>query len=176
MRRTTAAVVGTLAGTALLTGLKLGMGGGGAGAMTGDNTAAGQGGDLGPTPAPATTSQRPAAGTGHHKKKTTHHTGTAAGQANASGLKNGTYLGRSVTDPYGHVRVSITVSGGKITAVHASYPTGGESTTVNEHAIPILKRETLTAQNAHIDSVSGATYTSPAFRESLQSALNAAHG
>lgn len=178
MRRTTAAVVGTLAGTALLTGLKLGMGGGGAGAMTGDNTAAGQGGDLGQAPAPATTSQQPAAGTGHHKKKTTHHTGTgmAAGRANASGLKDGTYLGKSVTDPYGHVRVSITVSGGKITAVHASYPTGGESTTVNSHAIPILKRETLTAQSAHIDSVSGATYTSPAFRESLQSALNAAHG
>lgn len=173
MRRTTAAVFGTLAGTALLTGLKLGTGGGaqGAGAATGGNTSATQGGDLGQAPAPATKSQQPAAGTKHHKK-ITRHAGT--GQANAGGLKDGGFLGRPVAQPYGTVRVAITVSGGRITAVHASYPTSGHSATVNGHAIPILKRETLTAQSAHIDSVSGATYTSPAFRESLQSALNAA--
>lgn len=178
MRRTTAAVIGTLAGTALLTGLKLGTGGG-AGAMTGDNAAAGQGGDLGQAPAPATKSQQPA-GTAHHKKKKkAGHTGAGHGngngQANASGLKDGTFLGKSVAEPYGRIRVAITVSSGKITVVRASYPTGGESSQVNGHAIPILKRETLTAQNAHVDSVSGATYTSPAFRESLQSALNTAH-
>lgn len=172
MRRTTAAVIGTLAGTALLTGLKLGTGGGGAGAMAGDNAAASQGGDLGGAPAPATKSQQPA-GTTHHRKKTTRHAGTA--RKNTTGLKDGSYLGDSVADPYGRVRVAITVSGGKITAVRASYPTGGRSSTVNDHAIPILKQETLQAQSAHIHSVSGATYTSPAFRKSLQSALNAAH-
>ena len=42
-------------------------------------------------------------------------------------------------------------------------------------ALPILRSETLTAQSAQIDTVSGATYTSDAYIRSLQSAIDAAH-
>jgi uncharacterized protein with FMN-binding domain len=48
-------------------------------------------------------------------------------------------------------------------------------TEINNYAVPILVQETLTAQSANIDSVSGATVTSDGYRASLQSALDAAH-
>jgi len=46
---------------------------------------------------------------------------------------------------------------------------------INSFAVPQLNQETLRAQNAQIDSVSGATYTSDGYVGSLQSALDAAH-
>jgi uncharacterized protein with FMN-binding domain len=39
----------------------------------------------------------------------------------------------------------------------------------------VLRQETLAAQNAGIDTVSGATVTSDGYLQSLQSALDAAH-
>ena len=48
---------------------------------------------------------------------------------------------------------------------------------INQRAAPILCQEALDAQNAEIDTVSGATYTSRGYRTSLQAALDAAtHG
>jgi uncharacterized protein with FMN-binding domain len=43
---------------------------------------------------------------------------------------------------------------------------------INSTAIPKLNQETLRAQSADIDTVSGATYTSEGYRQSLQSALD----
>ena len=45
---------------------------------------------------------------------------------------------------------------------------------INAHAGPLLLQRTLIAQGADIDTVSGATYTSDGYRESLQSALDQA--
>jgi uncharacterized protein with FMN-binding domain len=60
----------------------------------------------------------------------------------------------------------------KITAVSATYPAESpRSMLLNSNAIPILKAEALKAQSANIDLVSGATGTSEAFVESLQSAI-----
>lgn len=61
----------------------------------------------------------------------------------------------------------------RITAVKVPiYPNHtGRSIFINSQALPILVHETLQAQNARIDMVSGATYTSQGFEESLQSAL-----
>ena len=42
-------------------------------------------------------------------------------------------------------------------------------------AAPTLRREALAAQSAKIDTVSGATYTSEGYRQSLQAAIDAAH-
>ena len=50
----------------------------------------------------------------------------------------------------------------------------GRSQRINSDAAPILLQETLSAQSATIDSVSGATYTSDGYVESLQSALDQA--
>jgi uncharacterized protein with FMN-binding domain len=75
------------------------------------------------------------------------------------------------------VQVSITVSDGKITDVAVpTYPNGnGRDQEINAYALPILRQETLSAQSAGIDSISGATVTSDGYKQSLQAALDAAH-
>jgi uncharacterized protein with FMN-binding domain len=72
--------------------------------------------------------------------------------------------------------VQITVAGGKVTAVDVvEYPNGnGRDQQINARALPVLVSETLKAQSAHIDMVSGATVTSDGYVESLQSALDQA--
>jgi uncharacterized protein with FMN-binding domain len=52
--------------------------------------------------------------------------------------------------------------------------TGDESNQIDSAAIPKLSSETLTAQSARIDAVSGASYTSSGYIQSLQSALDKA--
>jgi uncharacterized protein with FMN-binding domain len=49
------------------------------------------------------------------------------------------------------------------------------SATINPGAVAKLKQETLQAQSAKIDAVSGATFTSKSYVESLQAALDAAN-
>jgi uncharacterized protein with FMN-binding domain len=72
--------------------------------------------------------------------------------------------------------VSITVADGKITAVDVpQYPDGNhKDEEINADALPTLKQETLSAQSADIDMVSGATVTSDGYLQSLQSALDQA--
>ncbi|MFF0267572.1 FMN-binding protein [Kribbella sp. NPDC004536] len=78
---------------------------------------------------------------------------------------------------YGPVQVQITVRGGRIVDAHAvQHPSGdGQTDRINGYAVPQLNHEAIAAQNAHIDTVSGATFTSGGYRQSLQSALDAAH-
>jgi uncharacterized protein with FMN-binding domain len=77
---------------------------------------------------------------------------------------------------WGPVQVQLTVTGGTITAVSVvEYPdNNGKDKQINARALPILVRETLKAQSADIDMVSGATVTSDGYVESLQSALDQA--
>lgn len=90
---------------------------------------------------------------------------------------SGTYDGGAADTRYGPVQVRITLSGGKITDAQAlQVPNeSGRDVEINDAAVPVLVQETLQAQNAQIDSVSGATYTSEGYIESLQSAIDAAH-
>jgi len=84
----------------------------------------------------------------------------------------------AVTDTmYGPVQVRVTVRGSRIVSAHAiDYPQGGgRDQEINSRAIPQLDQETVQAQSARIDTVTGATYTSEGYRRSLQSALDAAH-
>ena len=78
---------------------------------------------------------------------------------------------------WGPVQVTITVANGRITAVAVpTYPnSNGRDAQINAYALPILKQETLSAQSANIDTVSGATVTSDGYVSSLQSAIDAAH-
>ena len=83
--------------------------------------------------------------------------------------------GSTVSTRYGDVAVEVTVGSGKITAVQAvSLPSGGRSGQISAYAAPVLASEALTAQSASIDVVSGATYTSQAYAQSLQAALDQA--
>lgn len=87
----------------------------------------------------------------------------------------GTFTGAVVDDPYGQVQVKITLADGKITDVTAvQLPSGGRSGSISQSVAPILRGEAISAQSASIDTVSGATYTSQAYAQSLQSALDAA--
>lgn len=90
----------------------------------------------------------------------------------------GTFTGSAADTRYGPVQVQITVADGKITDAQAvEYPQeSGRDVRINSAAVPELNQETLQAQSARIDTVSGATYTSEGYQQSLQSAIDAAHG
>jgi uncharacterized protein with FMN-binding domain len=81
-----------------------------------------------------------------------------------------------VQTKYGPVQVQITVTGSRITAATAvQYPdSAGRTAEISSTSIPKLNQETLAAQSANIDNVSGATYTSQGYISSLQSALDKA--
>ena len=91
---------------------------------------------------------------------------------------DGIYLGSTVPNPYGAVRVQVAMTGGKVVDVRAvQVPDGdGQSQEINRDAAPRLKRQALAAQDATLDGVSGATYTSDGYRQSLQAALDRAGG
>lgn len=90
--------------------------------------------------------------------------------------KDGTFTGASVQTPFGSVQVQITVSGGTITDVTALRLTdsGGRSVQISNDASPVLQSEVLASQSAKVSNVSGATYTSQAYLQSVQSALDKA--
>lgn len=85
-----------------------------------------------------------------------------------------TVTGDTAQTEWGPVEVELTVEDGKITAVDVPvYPNGnGRDYEINSYALPQLVRETLSAQSAQIDMVSGATVTSDGYLQSLQSALD----
>lgn len=99
-------------------------------------------------------------------------TSTPAGGGNASAM---TVDGPVISTQYGQIQVEVVVAGGKLTDVVAlQLPTGRRSGQISSYVEPILHQEALKAQNASIDLVSGATYTSDAYTQSLQAALNQA--
>ena len=79
---------------------------------------------------------------------------------------------------FGDVQVRLIESGGKIVDIKAlQLPFDRRrSAEISQFSEPILHDEALQAQNAKIDTVSGATYTSLAYRKSLQSALDRVGG
>lgn len=87
-----------------------------------------------------------------------------------------TVSGQAVQTRWGPVQVQITVSANKVTAVNVLQVPAGNSRDVqiNRYAVPVLMQETLQAQDAGIDAVSGATVTSEGYIASLQSALDRA--
>lgn len=96
----------------------------------------------------------------------------------SSGYKNGSFTGDVADAFYGNIQVRIAMQDGKITDVQfLQYPNDRDnSIQINEYAMPILKSEAIQAQSANVDIVSGATDSSQAFIQSLQSALNKAKG
>ncbi len=87
-----------------------------------------------------------------------------------------TVTGPSVQTEWGPVQVQITVADGRITDVQVlDYPSESpKDQQINGYALPILVDETLQAQSADIDMVSGATVTSVGYVQSLQAALDEA--
>lgn len=90
-----------------------------------------------------------------------------------AGPKSGTFTGPAVDVGYGTVQVQVTMAGGRLTDVKAlQLPSDrSRSRSISSAAAPILRSEALAAQSANIDGVSGATYTSQGYAQSLQGAL-----
>ncbi|WNE99875.1 FMN-binding protein [Streptomyces luomodiensis] len=85
-----------------------------------------------------------------------------------------TVTGDVVRTQYGPVQVSLTLSGGRITAARAvrTPDSGSRSEQIAQDAVPQLNQQAVAA--AQVDTVSGATYTSEGYARSLQSALDKA--
>lgn len=197
MRRAVLALLGTTIGTSLLVGAKLGTtspvgaqdlaadpGGVGGAAGTDPGALPGPSGAPGASSIPGTpgASALPGRSAGTTAKPGSSQT-TPAGTTRSSsspkpptsGYRDGTFAGAASTNQYGTIKVTVTISGGKITDARASYPTSPSRTaSINADAIPKLRQEALAAQSAKIATVSGATYTSGSYRTSLQSALDQA--
>jgi len=90
--------------------------------------------------------------------------------------RDGIVDGPAVQIRWGSVQVRVTISGGAITDVTAlQLPTGDpHSSEISERAAPVLRSAALAAQSAEITILSGATYTSLAYAQSLQAALDSA--
>lgn len=90
---------------------------------------------------------------------------------------SGTFTGQDVPNRFGDVQVQVTVANGRITDIKAlQLPSDrARSAYISQVAGPLLRNEGLRAQSARIDIVSGATYTSESYAQSMESALQQAH-
>ena len=111
-----------------------------------------------------------------------HSSGNSSG--NNSGNSSGstspstqTVTGSVAHTQWGPVQVQLAVRNGSITKVNIlQYPNGnGRDLEIANYSLPILIQETIQSQSANIDMVSGATYTSSGYIQSLQSALDQAN-
>jgi uncharacterized protein with FMN-binding domain len=106
-------------------------------------------------------------------------TATPKRSSGSAALAGGTVTGPVVQTQFGPVQVQVTLANGKITNVTAlQLPSDRQrSAYISGIVGPMLQSEALAAQSAQIDLISGATYTSDAYAQSLQAALDqAAHG
>ncbi len=181
MRRVVLAIVGTVAGLVVLLTFKSHTGtpvvsaaapagaagpGGTAGASSGAGTANGAGGA---TPSGAA---RGTGGGGSAPSGSSASPGTAPGQGDATSTR--IITGNVANTIYGPVQIQAALKAGKIIKVTILQQ---PSTTAHDlqtgaFAFPQLEAETLSAQSAKIDMVSGATYTSGGYIQSLQSAID----
>jgi uncharacterized protein with FMN-binding domain len=130
-----------------------------------------------PTTTTATTAANSSPTTTVKRTTTTRVTPTttttvAPTTTSASGTRSAT--GPLVNYYFGTLSVSVTATGSKITAVAiASLSDGGNyrSQSIDQQSIPMLIQEAMSAQSANIQGISGASYTSAGFAQSLQGAL-----
>jgi uncharacterized protein with FMN-binding domain len=95
------------------------------------------------------------------------------GMMTGSIYRNGTYTGNSADAYYGYIQVKAVITNGRLTdVIFLDHPQDrGTSIRINTYAMPILKSEAIKAQSAKVNTVSGASDSSAAFRESLANAL-----
>jgi uncharacterized protein with FMN-binding domain len=117
----------------------------------------------GPTPSPGNAQPSPE--------------GTPTGSPSPATAPSGTFTGQDVPNRFGDVQVQVIISNGRITDVSAlQLPYDrARSAYISQVAGPMLRDEALQAQSARIDVISGATYTSDSYAQSLETALQQAH-
>jgi uncharacterized protein with FMN-binding domain len=97
--------------------------------------------------------------------------------APATSTRTRTLTGDAADNEYGTVQVQVTLTGNQITDIVALQMPDSHrrSVEISQAAEPILRQEALQAQSAQIDLVSGATFTSQSYAQSLQAALDQAN-
>lgn len=130
---------------------------------------------LSPTPSISAASEVPGAPTSNPQATVPVIPPTSAPKS-TSGYKDGTYIGDAADAYYGFIQVQVAISGGRLTDIKFLQFPNDRSTSIeiNQQADPILAQEAIQAQSANVDIVSGATDSSQAFIQSMQSALNKA--
>lgn len=105
---------------------------------------------------------------------TTSKSSTTAVRTTASSGQTRSATGEDVSFRYGDLQLKVTVSGKRVTDVSVvqANPNDPRSQSIDQDALPQLRDQALSAQSARIDGVSGASYTSQAYEQSLQSALD----
>lgn len=158
MRRVILAIVATAAGLVLLLTFKT-------------HSSTGLASTQSPVIVTPTTGSSSSSGSG---KTGAGSSGSSSSSGSAASSAAKTVAGAEVQTIYGPIQVTITVKGGKITTVNVPvYPNGTmRDVQINSFALPELVQETVAANSASIDGVSGATYTSQGYVSSLQSALD----
>ncbi|HEU5426997.1 MAG TPA: FMN-binding protein [Actinocrinis sp.] len=165
MRRAIVAGTATVSGIVLLLGLKPH---GSSSALGASSFSIGSGPSTGAASAPATGSA------GGKSSASSAAPKSAPSTPANSGPK--VVTADAADTPYGPVQLQVTFSGKKISSINVlEYPTESfRDQQINSYALPILNQEAMAAQSAHIDVVSGATYTSDGYAQSLQSAIDKA--
>ncbi|GAB2947006.1 hypothetical protein GCM10023080_001980 [Streptomyces pseudoechinosporeus] len=122
------------------------------------------------------------AGSGSGSGQTGSGSGSGSSGSDGGGSSDAAADARIVTGSvseteYGPVQVRITMNGDKITKAEAvQKPKGGRSDQVSANSIPKLNQAAVAAGSADIDAVSGASYTSAGYKQSLQNALDQVGG
>jgi uncharacterized protein with FMN-binding domain len=119
--------------------------------------------------AAATTKPATTAAAGSTPTKTTSSSSSSTTKA-----VSGTATGNAIATQYGNAQVRVTVTNGKVVKIEALQLQGNDprSLQISSSAEPILQQEALSKQTADVDAVSGATFTSASYTQSLQSALD----
>ncbi|MFB7496338.1 FMN-binding protein [Streptomyces sp. NPDC056161] len=162
VRRTAVLTASTVAGIVLLLGLKP--------HQSTLPAIAGSGGSTAVAP--------PVSGSGSSRPSPSSNSRGSKGgkRSSGGGGATGTYAGAVMQTPYGPMQVEATFSHGRMTGVRALQTPNdsGRSQSIAASSVPTLTREALAAQSAQIQAVSGASYTSEGYMQSLQSALDKA--
>ena len=97
-----------------------------------------------------------------------------AAPAKPVGGVTGSFTGSVANTRYGPVQVKITVENGKIVDAQAVQAPSGSNDRYTQKAVPVLRQQTIAIQSANVQGVSGASFTSYGWYQSLASAISKA--
>lgn len=168
MRTTSAFITGAATASLIAVGWNLGQAGLMAESQEASGTATSSEGGVS-----TATTDNPAPNSSNATTETTPET---TGTTEPTAGVDGTFVGDTVQTRFGPMQVQVVIAGGVITDVQTlQFPSNDrKSVEINEQAIPILLADVIDIQSANITNISRATYTSQSYKQSLQSALDAA--
>ena len=134
---------------------------------TGSNVTAGSKGSSGSSGSSSTTGSSSSSSSGSGS--------SSSGSSTSATWADGTWTGDAISEPWGKFQVAVVISNGTISSISVvRSPSDRHSSSINSQAVPMLTQSVMASGGMSIDMVSGATWTSESYSESLQSALDAA--